>query len=73
MQITIGIRDTNRELSLDVENTSDEIYTLVEETVNTDTPLKLSDKDGKTVIVPASMLAYVEIAAAETRRVGFGF
>jgi hypothetical protein len=34
--------------------------------------LSLVDEKGRRVLVPVERLAYVEIAAAEARRVGFG-
>jgi hypothetical protein len=34
--------------------------------------LDLVDDKGRRVVVPADRLAYVEIAASEQRRVGFG-
>jgi hypothetical protein len=36
-----------------------------------DGQLKLTDDRGRTVIVPANLVAYVDIAQADTRRVGF--
>lgn len=72
MQVTIGIRETNRELSLDMDATSDEIYTLVSQATENNQPLKITDKDGKMAIIPLASLAYLEVAATENRRVGFG-
>ena len=72
MQVTIGIRETNRELSLDVDATSEEIYDLAVQAAGMEAPLKITDKDGKMVIVPLSSLAYLEVATTENRRVGFG-
>ena len=72
MQVTIGIRETNRELSLDVDANSEEIYTLVNQANENNQPLKITDKDGKMAIVPLASLAYLEVAATENRRVGFG-
>ena len=72
MQVTIGIRETSRELTLDVDATSEEIYALVAAATESRTPLKITDKDGKIAIVPFESLGFVEVAAAENRRVGFG-
>ncbi|MBR5950026.1 MAG: DUF3107 domain-containing protein [Actinomycetaceae bacterium] len=72
MQVTIGIRETNRELSLDVDASTEEIYNLVAQASDDNQPLKITDKDGKMAIIPLSSLAYLEVAATENRRVGFG-
>ncbi|MDR2252458.1 MAG: DUF3107 domain-containing protein [Bifidobacteriaceae bacterium] len=34
--------------------------------------ISLTDKQGRTVIIPTSALAYVEVGASQGRRVGFG-
>ena len=36
------------------------------------TVLSLQDEKGRTVLVPATAVAFVEIGAEESRRVGFG-
>lgn len=72
MQVTIGIRETNRELNIEADVDADTIYKLIATSSEKNEPLKLTDKDGKTIIVPSHSLAYVELASAENRRVGFG-
>ncbi len=72
MEVKIGVLHTAREISLDSAQTPEE----VEETVaaalkSVDGQLVLTDERGRKVIVPANLVAYVEIAQADTRRVGF--
>ncbi len=73
MEINIGIRESARELTVDVELSHDEIQALIAKAVNEGEPLRLDETNGRTVIVPAQSIGYVEIAANQTRRVGFGF
>ena len=72
MEVKIGVLHTAREIVLDSPQSQDE----VEETVaaalkSVDGQLKLTDDRGRKVIVPANLVAYVDIAQADTRRVGF--
>jgi formaldehyde-activating enzyme involved in methanogenesis len=73
VEVRIGIHNTSRELTLDSTQTQGEIEQAVAAAVADDTGiLTLADDKGRTVIVPARTLAYVELAGDGTRRVGFG-
>ncbi|WP_182050423.1 DUF3107 domain-containing protein [Changpingibacter yushuensis] len=72
MEINIGVRNAARELSIDVELSAEEVNTKVTEAIAAGTPLVLAEANGHSVIVPAAALGYVEIAAQQNRRVGFG-
>jgi Protein of unknown function (DUF3107) len=51
----------------------DEIEAAVSEAIRSDLGvLSLTDDKGRRVLVPVGKLAYIEIAEAEGRRVGFG-
>lgn len=73
MEISIGIRNVQRELSLDVDLTAEDITAKVTEALSSGTPLSITDTDGKVVIVPSAAIGYVQLDEAKTRRVGFGF
>ncbi|MCF2707369.1 DUF3107 domain-containing protein [Arcanobacterium haemolyticum] len=73
MDINIGVRNVGRELTINVESTAEDIYSAVESAMESRKPLHLTDSQGRAVIVPADALGYVEIAAQQNRRVGFGF
>lgn len=72
MEINIGVRNTQRELSVDVDLSPEAVNTLVETAVETGKPLMLKDTGGRSVIIPSAALGYVEISAQQSRRVGFG-
>ena len=72
MEINIGVRDVARELNLDIDLTAEELNMAVKEALAHGTPLELSDAAGRSVVVPASAIGYVEIASVQPRRVGFG-
>jgi hypothetical protein len=59
-------------LVLESTETPDSVAKKVAAALKNDTLLDLVDDKGRRVVVPADRLAYVEIAGAEARRVGFG-
>jgi hypothetical protein len=70
--VKIGVQHTPRELVVESTQTPDEVQQLVAEAINGgEGLLTLEDEKGRRVVVPAAKIAYVEIAEAETRRVGF--
>jgi hypothetical protein len=72
VEVKIGVLHTARELTLDSAQTRDEVEKIVSDALKSvDGQLVLVDERGRKVIVPANLVAYVEIAQADTRRVGF--
>jgi hypothetical protein len=72
MDVKIGIKNSPRELSFDSAQGASEIYAAIEATLGAGAKLvKFTDSKGRVFVVPADSLAYVEIGAEESRRVGF--
>lgn len=73
MEVKIGVLHTPRELSVDTDMSGEEVEAAVEAAVSASKPssLVVTDTKGRKVIVPANLVAYVEIAPADIRRVGF--
>ncbi len=72
MEVRIGVQQAARELVLESTETADAVGKKVSDALAKGALLDLVDDKGRRVIVPADRLAYVEIAASEQRRVGFG-
>ncbi len=73
MEVKIGVQFATRELSLESAQTPEEVEKAVSEAfTGKEGVLQLVDDKGRRVIVPAAKIAYVEIADAHDRRVGFG-
>lgn len=73
MEVKIGVLHTPREIVLESSQTPDEVEQLVATALkSTDGQLSLSDEKDRKVIIPANLIAYVEIAQADRGRVGFG-
>jgi hypothetical protein len=72
VEVKIGVLHTPREIVLESSQTPAEVEEMVKEALKgVDGRLALSDERGRKVIVPANLIAYVEIAQADVRRVGF--
>jgi hypothetical protein len=72
VEVKIGVLHTPREIVLESTQSPSEIEELVAHALKSvDGQLKLVDEKGRRVIVPANLIAYVEIAQADARRVGF--
>ncbi|OHV37408.1 MULTISPECIES: DUF3107 domain-containing protein [Pseudofrankia] len=73
MEVKIGVQNVGRELVLESAQTPDQVAEAVAAALAADNGLlSLVDEKGRRVVVPAAKLAYIEIAEAESRRVGFG-
>ena len=72
MEVRIGVQQAARELVLDSAEAGEAVAKKVADAIASEGLLDLTDDKGRRIVVPAAKLAYVEIAAAESRRVGFG-
>ncbi|MGX7679221.1 DUF3107 domain-containing protein [Jatrophihabitans sp. DSM 45814] len=72
MEVKIGVLHTPREITVESTQTPTEVEELVATALKSvDGQLSLTDERGRKVIIPANLIAYVEIAQADVRRVGF--
>lgn len=72
MELTIGIQNLAREVSVETDATLEELEAQVASALADGSPLKVVSTKGATVIVPGSTIAYVQFGAPEKRPVGFG-
>jgi len=73
VEVKIGVQNVGRELVLESAQTPEQVAEAVAAALAEDNGLlSLLDEKGRRVVVPVAKLAYVEIAEAESRRVGFG-
>ncbi|SCL40615.1 Protein of unknown function [Micromonospora pallida] len=71
MEVKIGVQYAPRELVVESAQSPAEIEQIVTDAIAGDGTLSLTDEKGRRIIVPVSKLAYVEIAEAAPRSVGF--
>jgi len=73
VDIKIGVTDSPRELIISSAQTPDEVEkAIVNSLGDSSAVLALSDEKGRRYLVPSAKIAYVEIGAADIRKVGFG-
>ncbi|MEY3278700.1 MAG: hypothetical protein RLZZ426_1186 [Actinomycetota bacterium] len=72
MEVRIGVQNTSREVVIDSTDTAENISKAVDAALNKGVALTLTDEKGRTIVVPAASIAYIDIAAADSRKVGFG-
>lgn len=73
MEVKIGVTDSPRELIFNSAQTPTEVETLVTEALaQSSGVLTLTDEKGRRFLVQTAKISYVEIGAADVRRVGFG-
>ncbi|MDO4899296.1 DUF3107 domain-containing protein [Actinomyces sp.] len=70
MQVTIGIKHSTRELSVETSASQEEVLAAVADAATS--AVTLTDDKGRKVFVPAGSLAYIEVGESSPRRVGFG-
>jgi hypothetical protein len=74
MEVRIGVVYTARELTIETDETAEQVSAAVETALkNGNSLLWLTDSKGRRVGVPTDKIAFVEVAAdAGGRKVGFG-
>jgi hypothetical protein len=72
VEIKVGVENTPREVALESEQTPEQVTAAVEAALANGSLLSLTDDRGRTVLIPGAKIAYVEIGAPSSRRVGFG-
>jgi len=72
VEVKIGVQRTPREIVLESTQSPDEVEAAVRDALKDPSGvLALVDEKGRRVVVPSAQIAYVEIADADHRRVGF--
>ena len=71
MEVKIGVQHAQRELVIDSDSTPEDIEAKVVEAVSGGGVLRLSDVKGRTVVVPADKIAYLELGSPTSSTVGF--
>ena len=72
MEVRIGVQNTSREVVIESSDSVENITKAVDAALTKGVARSLTDEKGRTVVVPAASIAYIDIAAADSRKVGFG-
>lgn len=71
MEVKIGVQNAQRELVLDTDSTPEDIEARLTEALAGGGVLRLSDVKGRTVMVAAEKIAYLELGSPTSSTVGF--
>ncbi|WP_166971320.1 MULTISPECIES: DUF3107 domain-containing protein [Brevibacterium] len=71
MEIKIGVKQTQREITLETDEDAKALAARIEEKIQSDGLLTFTDTKGRQIFVPAGSLGYIEVGAESARRVGF--
>lgn len=72
VEVRIGIKHSQRELSFETDSTAEEVRGLIDNAIaNDNVLLALSDTKGRQYLVDTESIAYIEIGAETRGRVGF--
>lgn len=71
MNITIGVSGVTRELRVEVDIEQNALFDAVNQSIESETALQLTDTKGRKLIVPASKLGYIMVSDEKPRPVGF--
>ena len=72
MEVKIGVQNVARELSIETDQSAEDVAAAVRAALTGDAILSLTDNKGREVHVPSSAIAYVQVGESEKGRVGFG-
>jgi hypothetical protein len=71
VEVKIGVQNAARELTVETNESAENVEKLVSDAVASDGVITLTDTKGRKVIVPVAKLAYVEIGHGTLGQVGF--
>ncbi|MBM6405199.1 DUF3107 domain-containing protein [Phycicoccus sp. CSK15P-2] len=73
MEVTIGVQNVARELTVETDAAADEVAQAVDAALaSPDAVLRLVDTKGRTVLVPGRAVGWVQVGESEKGKVGFG-
>ena len=71
MEVKIGVQHAQRELVVDTDSTPEDVEARLAEAIAGNGVLRLTDVKGRTIVVPADKVAYLELGNPTSSTVGF--
>jgi len=72
VEVKIGVQQAAREVTIDVDQSPEDVEKLVSEAISSEGGvIALTDTKGRRVVVPGAKVAYVEIGSGVAGTVGF--
>ena len=71
MEVTIGVQNVARELTIETDSPTSEVTAAVEAALAGGSVLRLTDNRGRSIFVPAGVIGWGQVGDSEKGRVGF--
>ena len=71
MEVTIGVQNVARELTIETDSDPAEVTKAVEAALNGGSVLRLVDTRGRSVFIPGAAIGWIQVGDSEKGRVGF--
>lgn len=71
MEVKIGVQHAQRELVVDTDATPEDIEARLTEAMAANGVFRLNDVKGRSIVVPADKITYVELGSPTSSTVGF--
>ena len=71
MEVTIGVQNVARELTVETDSPTAEVTAAVEKAIADGGVLRLTDTRGRAVFVPGASIGWIQVGDSEKGRVGF--
>ncbi len=71
MEVTIGVQNVARELTVETDSPTAEVNAAVEKALADGSVLRLVDTRGRSVFVPAAVIGWIQVGDSDKGRVGF--
>lgn len=72
MEVTIGVQNVARELTIETDSDATEVGAAVEAAMTDGGVLRLTDTKGRTILVPGRAVGWIQVGESEKGKVGFG-
>lgn len=72
MEVSIGVQNVAREVTVETDESADQVTAAVEAAIKDGSTLSITDTKGRRVLVPGQAIGWVQIGDPEKSRVGFG-
>lgn len=72
MEVSIGVQNVAREVTVETDETAEQVSAAVEAAIADGSTLTITDTRGRRLLVPGRAIGWVQIGDPEKSRVGFG-
>ncbi|WP_347346913.1 DUF3107 domain-containing protein [Nigerium sp.] len=72
MEVKVGIQNVAREVVVETNDTAADVEKNLRDALANAAVFALSDEKGRSVLIPAAHIAYVDLGSEHARPVGFG-